>query len=184
MSTTKGKTNTSSITTMTLSAAFIAELRHESSMTRKMLERVPMEQKDWRPDPKSMSLGRLATHIAEIPRWVPGIIDADEFDFATADFKSHVASGSEELMDIFQGKLDLAIERISAANDEELNKTWTVKRAGQTLMASPKKVALRGWVLSHFIHHRGQLSVYLRLLGVPVPGMYGPSADEKTQVKA
>lgn len=160
--------------------AFIAELKYESSLTRKILERVPLDKKEWKPHEKSMTLGRLATHVAEISHWISDIIHIDDYDFATNfNFKPRTASSSEELLDIFQTILDKAIADLSGMNDDDFSKTWIVRRGEQVMFNTPKKVSIRSWALNHMIHHRGQLSVYLRLLDVPVPGMYGPSADER-----
>jgi uncharacterized damage-inducible protein DinB len=165
---------------MAIRDAFIAELKHESSLTKKMLEKVPLDKKDWKPHEKSMTIGRLATHIAEINHWVSDIIHIDDFDFMKDfNFQPRTASSPEELLEMFQTHLDKAINDLSSMNDEDFNKTWTVRRGEQVMFSTPKKVSIRGFALSHMIHHRGQLSVYLRLLDVPVPGMYGPSADEK-----
>jgi len=163
---------------MALKDALLAELKHEAGMTKKILEKVPMDKKDWQPHVKSMTLGRLATHVAEIPHWISDIINIDEFDFLK-DFKPNKASTNEELMQVYQQKLDKAIEDLSKMNDEDFKKHWIVKSGDQVYYDLPKAVALRGWAYNHLFHHRGQLSVYLRLLDVPVPGMYGPSADEK-----
>jgi len=103
----------------------------------------------------------------------------DEFDFLVQGFSSHTAASQEELMTIFNEKLNKAIADLQSMDDESFNKIWTVRRGDQVMFNTPKKIAIRGWALNHMIHHRGQLSVYLRLLDVPVPGMYGPSADEK-----
>jgi uncharacterized damage-inducible protein DinB len=157
----------------------IAELKMESGLTKKMLEQVPFNRKDWKPHDKSMTLGRLATHIAENFGWTSVILRADLFDFAT-DFKPpRTAASQEELLQIFQSSLDGAIDALSKATDDDFEKTWSVARAGTVMMQPKKKAAIRGWSLSHVVHHRGQLSVYLRLLDIPVPGMYGPSADER-----
>jgi len=164
---------------MALKDALIGELKHESSMTKKMLERVPLDKKDWKPHEKSMTLGRLATHVAEIPHWVSRIVTMDEFDFLVQGFSSYTAVTSEELMTIFNDKLNKAINDLESLNDDDFSKNWTVRRGEQVMFNTPKKVAIRGWALNHLVHHRGQLSVYLRLLDVPVPGMYGPSADER-----
>lgn len=164
---------------MGIKAALIAELKHESSLTKKMLERVPLDKKDWKPHEKSMSLGRLATHVAEIPHWISRIITIDDFDFLAQGFSSHVASSQEELLKIFNDKLSKAIADLESTDDESFDKTWTVRRGEQVIYQLKKKVAIRSWGFSHLVHHRGQLSVYLRLLDVAVPGMYGPSADEK-----
>jgi uncharacterized damage-inducible protein DinB len=164
---------------MSINASFIGELKHESENTRKLLERVPFNNPLWLPHEKSMSLGRLATHIAELPVWITRILNADEFDFATHTFKSYAAANQEELMQIFNDNLNAAIESLQKATDEDFSKTWTMRRGNSIVTQIPKKVAIRSLTLSHIIHHRGQLSVYLRLLNVPVPGLYGPSADEK-----
>lgn len=161
--------------------AFIGELKYESSMTKKMLERVPLDKKDWKPHEKSMTLGRLATHVAENTHWVSDIHHIDDFDFLKDyNFKPVTASTTDELLNIFQTNLDEAMADLSSMSDDEFEKSWTVRRGEQVMSTTPKKIAIRGWAFNHMIHHRGQLSVYLRLLNVPVPGMYGPSADEKT----
>jgi uncharacterized damage-inducible protein DinB len=164
---------------MAIKDALIAELKHESSSTKKILEKVPLDKAEWRPHAKSMTLGRLATHVAEIPHWTSRIINIDDFDFAVQGFSSHTASSSEELLKIFQDKLDAALADLEKMSDAEFDKHWIVRVGEKVVYDIPKKVAVRGWAFSHLIHHRGQLSVYLRLLDVPVPGMYGPSADEK-----
>jgi uncharacterized damage-inducible protein DinB len=164
---------------MPIHDAFIAELKHESTLTQKMLERVPLDKKDWKPHDKSMSVGRLATHVAEIPHWVSDIIHVTDFDFTTRDWTPKVANSTEELMGIFNEKLNTAIKDLENTNDEEFVKIWTVRQGEKMIYQLPKKVAIRGWGFSHLIHHRGQLSVYLRLLDIAVPGMYGPSADER-----
>jgi uncharacterized damage-inducible protein DinB len=165
---------------MPLKDAFIAELKHETSLTKKMLERTPMDKKDWKPHDKSMTVGRLATHLAETIKWISTIRHLDVFDFLKDfSFVPVTASSQEELLQIFQTNLDAAINDLSAMSDEDFGQDWTVRRGEQVMFTMPKKVAIRAWAFSHMIHHRGQLSVYLRLLDVPVPGMYGPSADEK-----
>ena len=166
---------------MAIKDAFIGELKHEGSLTKKMLEKVPLDRKDWKPHEKSMNLGRLATHVAEISHWVSDIIRIDDFDFMKDfNFKPRIASDTEELLQIFQTNLDKAAADLSTMNDEDFNNKWTVRRGEQVMFSTPKKISIRAWAFNHMIHHRGQLSVYLRLLDVPVPGMYGPSADEKT----
>ena len=165
---------------MAVKDAFIAELNFESSLTRKMLERVPMDKKDWKPHEKSMPLGRLATHIAETIHWVTAIIHIDDFDFQKDyAFKPESAASSEDLIKRFETHLHAALGDLSKMSDADFDAIWTVRNGEQVMYQLPKKVAVRGWAFSHLIHHRGQLSVYLRLLDVPVPGMYGPSADEQ-----
>lgn len=164
---------------MTFAGALITELKAESALTQKMLGRIPLDQKEWRPHERSMSLGRLATHIAEIPHWISQILEDDVFDFASRPYQPRTASSPEELMDIFQANIDAGIAALGKAGDEDFNKIWVVKRGEQVVMEVLKSMAIRGWAFSHLFHHRGQLSVYLRLLNMPVPGMYGPSADER-----
>lgn len=163
---------------MSLNTSFIAELKHESALTEKILKLVPLDKADWKPHAKSMTIGRLATHIAEIPHWVE-VITADEFDFATRPYNPRVASSTAELMEIFQHNNEAAITALQNMSDADFEKTWTVKRGDIVMMQPLKKIAIRGWAYSHLYHHRGQLSVYLRLLDIPIPGMYGPSADER-----
>jgi len=166
---------------MAIKDAFIAELKYESALTKKMLERVPLDKKDWKPHEKSMTIGRLATHIAQTPHWICDIRHIDDFDFMAqrSKFPSNTAGSTEELIQIFQENLNKALNDLENTSDEEMAKSWIVKVGDKVMYNTPKKVAIRGWAFSHLIHHRGQLSVYLRLLDVPVPGMYGPSADER-----
>ncbi len=163
---------------MGLKDGLIAELKHESGLTKKMLERVPLNMKNWQPHAKSMPLGRLATHVAEITNWIATIINVDDFDFAKNPFSQAVAVSTEELISTWQENLDKALAALEQADDAEFEKIWVVRNGEQVYFQLQKKVAIRSWAFSHLIHHRGQLSVYLRLLDVPVPGMYGPTADE------
>ena len=164
---------------MALKDALIAELKSEAAQTKKILVKVPVDKPSWKPHERSMSLGRLATHVAEIPHWISRVITIDDFDFLVQGFSSHVAESQEELITILDDKVNKAIADLETMDDESFNKIWTVRRGEQIFYQLKKKVAIRSWGLNHLIHHRGQLSVYLRLLDVPVPGMYGPSADEK-----
>jgi len=163
---------------MSLKDAFIAELKHETSLTHKMLERVPMDKADWKPHERSMPLGKLATHVAEIPHWISTIINIDEFDFQKHYQPVPVTSSAAELLKISEEKTAAAIADLEKMTDAEFEKTWVVKQGDKVYFQLPKKVAIRSWAFSHQFHHRGQLSVYLRLLDIPVPGMYGPTADE------
>ena len=151
----------------------------ESSNTRKMLERVPSDKMNWRMHDKSMTLGRLASHIAEIPEWVTRVVLSNEFDFATANFTPHVLETTGELLQVFDEKLKLSFASLDKVSDAALDEIWELKRGEQVFYKIPKKVALRNFAFNHLYHHRGQLSVYLRMLDLPVPGMYGPSADER-----
>jgi uncharacterized damage-inducible protein DinB len=161
-----------------LNQAFIAELKHEAASTKRILERVPEGKFDWKPHEKSMTLGRLATHVAELPGFLNAILTMDEFDFAKGHYKPTHTNSPAELMNVFQQKLDEVEQTLQNTSDEKMQALFTL-RSGQHVIATlPRNIAIRSMALNHIIHHRGQLAVYLRLLDVPVPGMYGPSADE------
>ena len=165
---------------MALKDSFISELKYEGAITRKIMDQVPWNKKDWKPHEKSMTAGRLATHITETLQWIQRIHEIDDLDFLTYfSIKQHTAETKEELMLLFQANLNEAIGHLSAMSDDDFDKTWIVRKGEQVMFNIPKKVAVRSWAFNHQIHHRGQLSVFLRLLDVPVPGMYGPSADER-----
>lgn len=164
---------------MSIKTGYIAHLKSESISAKKMLERVPMDNPDWKPHEKSMPIGRLATHIAENLAWISTIINSDEYDFVVNKFSTHVAVSTEELLAILQASTNQALQSLEAIDINEFDKIWTVKFGDTIVFQAPKKVAIRGWAFDHLIHHRGQLSVYLRLLDIPVPNMYGPTADER-----
>ena len=163
---------------MALNEPLIQELQHEAVSTRKMLERLPKEKLSWRPHDKSMTLGRLGMHIAEIPGWVNATILADELDFSKMEYKPTEAESAEQALKIFDESLAKAIEVLKNTDDETMMKMWTMREGETVYFTLPKIAVLRSFVYSHLIHHRGQMSVYLRLLDVPVPGSYGPSADD------
>jgi len=164
---------------MPLKDALLAELKHEAINTRKILSKVPTDKFSWKPHEKSMTIGRLAAHIAEIPVWINRTMEASEFDFATASMQRNTYDDNEALLKVFDEKLAAAIAALQNASDEVLNEKYTVRRGDFVVYEMPKKVLMRNFTFNHVIHHRGQLSVYLRLLDIPVPGMYGPSADER-----
>ena len=161
-----------------LNQSFIAELKHEAASTKRILERVPEGKFDWRPHPKSMSLGRLAAHVAELPGFLNSILTVDEFDFARGDYKPSPASTPQELMNVFEQKLVEVVQTLQNTTDERMQASFTLRSGDHVLATLPRVVAIRSMALNHIIHHRGQIAVYLRLLDIPVPGMYGPSADE------
>ena len=163
---------------MPINVALLAELQHEAGNSRKMIERVPTDKLDWRPHEKSMTIGRLATHIADIPIWFGRIINSEDFDFATAVFNRDVKDNTEEILKLFDKRLHEAVDLLHPASDETLNAICTFRRGDHIFFQLPRKTVLRNFCYNHVYHHRGQLSVYLRLLDIPVPGMYGPSADE------
>lgn len=155
------------------------ELTHEAASTRKMLERVPFEKGDYKPHEKSFPLSRLAAHVAELPAWVTMTVKTDELDFMSGAYQSPKPVTHEELLRVFDDNIAAAKEALQSTDMEELMKPWTLRRGEQVLFTMPKVAVIRSFALNHLVHHRGQLSVYLRMNDVPLPGMYGPSADEK-----
>ncbi len=163
---------------MTLSPPLYEELKHESMGTRAMLAAVPANNLGWQPHEKSMTLGRLAAHVAEIPGWLFDTIKKDELDFEKAEYKPIPLDDKNALLEAFEENLEKGLNALHNASDEKMMETWTLRNGPQVYFQMPRVGVVRGMVLNHMVHHRGQLSVYLRLLNIPVPGMYGPSADE------
>ncbi len=162
---------------MTFSQTLLPEFDQEMKNTRKILECVPDGKFDFQPHPKSMSLARLATHVAEMPSWTKSALDLEVLDIP-ADHKPHFAQTRAELLEMFDKGVAEARPKIEQATDDQWAKTWTFKFAGQTIMSMPRTAVMRNVIMNHLIHHRAQLGVYLRLNNVAIPGMYGPSADE------
>jgi uncharacterized damage-inducible protein DinB len=165
---------------MNLTQSLLQELEMEMPGTRKTLERVP-EKLDWTPHPKSMSMGRLAQHLAEIPDWAVKSIELDELDLAPPGSPPHQppkVGTKSEILAAFEKNLGAARDSLSRTNDEHLMKPWSLKMGGKTILTMPRIAVLRNFVLNHNVHHRAQLGVYLRLNNIPVPSIYGPSADE------
>jgi uncharacterized damage-inducible protein DinB len=163
---------------MNLNELLLKELQLESQSTRKILALVPGEKHSWKPHEKSMTIGRLATHVAELPQWLNRVLDTNEFDMAANPFQPYTAADNKELLHFFETKLETGIAALSNATDQLLNEEWIFRRGDFIIWKSSKYEAIRSWMFNHMVHHRGQLSVYLRLLDVPIPGMYGPSADD------
>jgi uncharacterized damage-inducible protein DinB len=166
---------------MGLSESLLPEFDHEMANTRKTLERVPLDKPDWKPHPKSMAMGGLATHLGNIPTWVNYTIDQDSLDLAPGGEplpSAALAASKEELLATFDENIGKARAAIAGARDEELFKPWSLMSNGNTILTMPKIAVLRSFVMNHLIHHRAQLGVYLRLNDIPVPSIYGPSADE------
>jgi uncharacterized damage-inducible protein DinB len=165
---------------MAIKDALLAELDHEAATTRKLLERVPEQEFGWKPHEKSMSLGQLAGHLSNLPTWGTTILSAEMFDLASLgeDRRPKSPPSREWLLKTFDENIAGTRQRVAAAGDSEMLARWTLKRGGQEMFSMPRIVALRSFVMNHMIHHRGQLSVYLRLQNVPLPPIYGPTADE------
>lgn len=156
----------------------LAEFDRESGLTRRVLARVPADRFDWRPHEKSMTLGRLVTHLAELPGWGASLVAATEYDLANRPPAGHTDLTLEAALARFDTNVATVRQAILGRTDGELLAPWTLKSEGRELFTAPRLVALRTLLLEHSTHHRGQLTVYLRLLDVPLPPLYGPSADE------
>jgi uncharacterized damage-inducible protein DinB len=157
--------------------ALLADYDHEMGTTRRLLERVPDDKLAWKPHQRSMSLGGLATHVSRIPIWGVTILNDPSFDLTEAPPAGAELTSRAAILALFdetRARTRACMDKI----DGEYNSLWTLKRGGQQVFSVPRAAAFRSFVLHHIIHHRGQLSVYLRLNDVPVPAMYGPSADE------
>ncbi|HEV7668870.1 MAG TPA: DinB family protein [Thermoanaerobaculia bacterium] len=167
---------------MSISETLLPELDHEMATTRRVLERVPVAEKsDWQPHEKSMTLNRLANHVAELPGWLTMTLTSEALDLAPVDGPKHASpthATNEALLAAFDAHVAEGRAALVAASDEDLFVPWALQMGGQDLFKIPRVAVLRTWVFNHIIHHRGQLTVYLRELGVPVPSIYGPSADE------
>lgn len=166
---------------MAISEALLPEFDHEMSNTRTTLERVPEDKFDWKPHEKSFPMGHLATHIANLPTWAAMIIAKDSIDIQPEGEpppKNEAAKSHADLLETFDRNVAAARAALAGASDEQLLKPWTLFKTGNTIFTLPRIAALRSFVMNHSIHHRAQLGVYLRLNDVPVPGLYGPSADE------
>jgi uncharacterized damage-inducible protein DinB len=162
---------------MPIADTLVPEFDHEMTTTRKLLERVPEDKFDWKPHARSFSLGALASHLANLPFWGSETLDKSEIDIGGSPTPGPPTSKAE-LLATFDRNVAATRAALTAKTDAELMAMWSLKRAGHTIFSMPKTVVWRSFVLNHLVHHRGQLSVYLRLLDVPVPSMYGPSADE------
>lgn len=163
---------------MPLSPSLLHELESELPSLRRCLERLPADKFDYKPHPKSMSLGVLATHVAQMPEWGAMTINTTDLDLS-GGFEQAKPQTTDELLALFDAGARAFQEALAMATDEELMQTWTLKGPeGKIFLAMPRIAVLRGMVMNHLAHHRGQLTVYMRLLDIPVPSIYGPSADE------
>jgi uncharacterized damage-inducible protein DinB len=162
---------------MKISDALLPEFDHEMANTRKVLERIPEDKFGWKPHAKSFVMGKLAAHVATLPSWVNLALTRDSFDLAEP-FTMPEPSTQKELLAVFDTCVANARAAIANEAEEIFFKPWSLTRGETVFFTIPKIAVLRGFVMNHSIHHRAQLSVYLRLNDLPVPGLYGPSADE------
>ena len=168
---------------MPMNQAFLPEFDHEMAITRKFLERVPEDKFDWAPHPKSMKMGDLASHLTHMPGWLVSTFGQDVLDVAPDGKMMEMPKGKsrKELLAMFDKSVAEGRAALAKATDDSVwMKTWALQATGKTLFSMPRVAVVRTFVLSHSIHHRAQLGVYLRLNNVPVPATYGPSADEQT----
>lgn len=166
---------------MSIIDALLAEWDHESATTRSLLELVPEAESDWKPHEKSFSLGDLAMHLANIPTWGATILVRSEVDLASPEPKDAISDRKFEstatLLDIFDENVSIFRRALAGRPEEAMAVPWTLKQGGQEVFTMPRGEVLRSWVFNHTIHHRGQMSLYLRLHDVPLPQIYGPTAD-------
>jgi uncharacterized damage-inducible protein DinB len=159
----------------------VAEWNHEMATTRRVLERVPDETLDWRPHPRAFTVRELATHLVTIPVWVPMTVNQDSLDLAPPGGKvmqNTPVTSRAELLQRFDDNVTGARAALAQASDQAMEQPWTLLKGGATVLTMPRAAVLRGFIFSHAIHHRAQLALYLRLLDLPVPAIYGQSADE------
>jgi uncharacterized damage-inducible protein DinB len=164
---------------MAIIDGMIREYEHEGAQTRKVLERVPEAHFGWKPHDKSMTLRELASHLSDIPSWVRPTIKQDEFAFSMKDFVPFKAETTKQLLEHYDKNLSDALDAMPGTTDPDMMKTWKMTMDGQLIIEMPRVAVLRGMMMNHAIHHRAQLGVYLRLLDVPLPQLYGPTADEQ-----
>lgn len=167
---------------MSMREALLAEYDQEMATTRRLLERVPEDRLPWAPHPKSMTLQALLSHLVNIPSWIPMTLDQPELDMAPEGQEPWTTPQQTQRaawMAAFEANVAAGRASLAQVTEARLAESWTLKAGGKPYFTQPKGGVLRGFVMSHLIHHRGQLSVYLRLLDVPLPSIYGPSADEQ-----
>jgi uncharacterized damage-inducible protein DinB len=166
---------------MSIAASMLPEFDHEMANTRKTLERIPDNKFDYKPHPKSMTFGALASHVALIPEWGAITVKEDDFDFAPVGkpaWSPPKITTNAELLKAFDKGVKELRAALESASDAAMMKQWSLKAGGKAIFTMPRVAALRSMIFNHAIHHRAQLGVYLRLNDLPVPGVYGPSADE------
>ena len=162
-----------------IASSLLAELKEEAQVTRSILAVVPFDQLSYQPHPKSMTLQRLATHVAEINGWWKECLVNDELDFAKSEFKPKVFETNDDLLAFHDDLVHKAEQILNNTSDEEFQKMWTMRNGNIIYFSRPKYEVVRSWCMNHLFHHRAQLGVYLRMLDIPLPGVYGPTADSQ-----
>ena len=162
---------------MSMIQTLLKEMDNEAKTTRKMLERIPDDKYGWKPHPKSMTIEQLSTHIAELPTWVSMVLTTSELDFASSPYEPKHISSTKDLLKLFEDSLTDGRAHLSKATEKDLEPDWTLRNGDQVLSVNSKAEVIR-MSYCQIVHHRAQLGVFLRLLNIPIPGSYGPSADE------
>lgn len=160
--------------------SLLPEFDQETAATRRVLERVPDATLEWRPHPKSFNMGELATHLSRLPHWGTLILKQDGYDLAASGPRGQALSNVAAVLAQFDANVREVRSALVDMTDGQLMQPWVLKRGDKVLMSVPKVSAVRGFVVRHLVHHRGQMTVYLRMNDIPVPALYGPSADELT----
>jgi uncharacterized damage-inducible protein DinB len=166
---------------MSIAQSLLPEFDQEMQNTRKVLALAPDEKWNWKPHDKSGTVGWTASHIATIPEWAVMTLNTENFDYAPpggSSYQPPKIENRQQLLAAFDKGVDATRKAIEGASDEDMTKVWSLLAGGQTVFALPRVAVMRSMIMNHLIHHRAQLTVYYRLLGIPVPGLYGPSADE------
>lgn len=167
--------------TRSLIEVALGDLEREMNATERVLKRVPSDRLDWKPHEKSWSLGELASHVANLLDWAKRAVEDEEYDMAdSGSGGGEPPQETDEILDTFYGLKADVVDALGSTDDDAMMKPWTLRHGERDIFTLPKAAVLRTWSLSHMIHHRGQLTVYLRLLDIPVPPTYGPTADEKS----
>jgi uncharacterized damage-inducible protein DinB len=164
---------------MSIIPMLLKEMEQEAQTTRKMLERVPNDKYQWQPHEKSMTIQRLANHIAELPIWVSMTFNTSELDFDKNPYVDNTINNTADLLNFFEESLESGKTSLAGANEADLEKEWTLRKGDYIISVRSKGEIVR-MAYSQIVHHRAQLGVYLRLLNIPIPGSYGPSADEQS----
>ncbi len=162
---------------MNIIELLLKEYDVEIANSRRMLERIPSDKYDWQPHVKSMTVRRLATHLADLPNWFAMTLNTSELDFQNNNWKEEVVNDTEELLSYFDRSVINGRENLKYAAQEQLNQMWTL-RSGEHIILTVTKYEMIRITFGQIIHHRAQMGVFLRLLNIPIPGVYGPSADE------
>ncbi len=168
----------SAVSSNNIASALIAEMEQEAKVARTCLERIPADKFDWKPHEKSMTFGKLAVHIAEMFNWTAVTLQQPELDFSKFDYKPVEPATTEELVEYLDKSVAEAIDVLRNTTDDVFMENWTMRNGETVYFTLPKVAVMRSFVMNHIVHHRGQLSVYLRLNDIAVPSIYGPSADE------